>query len=115
MNPLFLKDSEVPEDFMAKEKEIIMAQIAETAGDKPLAIREKMSIGKLHKRMQEVCLVDQEYFLDDKLTVSKYLQQASKELGFPINVTGFIRWECGEGIEKKKNDFAAEVAEQMNK
>ena len=55
------------------------------------------------------------YISEVKVGMGETSEQASKELGFPINVTGFIRWECGEGIEKKKNDFAAEVAEQMNK
>lgn len=113
LNPFYLDEASVPADFLAHEKEIILAQIDTESPDKPQEIKEKMSIGKLKKRLKEVCLLDQAYFRDDELTIAKYLDQVSKEAGFPVCVKKFVRFETGEGIEKKKEDFAEEVAKQM--
>ena len=84
--------------------------------NKPDNIIEKMTIGRLNKELKEVCLLEQPYVKaeDGKQTVAKYLQQVSKEVGADIKITGFVRFETGEGLEKKNEDFAAEVAAQMN-
>jgi len=80
---------------------------------KPENIIEKMVEGRLNKELKEVCLLDQTYVKDGDLTVAKYLDAVTKEIGTPITVKKFVRFETGEGIEKKSEDFAAEVAKQM--
>lgn len=115
LNPFYLDEASVPADFIEKEKEIILAQIDTESPDKPQQIKEKMMGGKLQKRLKEICLMDQSYFRadDDKVTVAKYLDEVSKAAGSEVKVVSFIRYETGEGIEKKQEDFAAEVAKQM--
>ena len=95
-------------------KRSCLAQAKNENPDKPDNIIEKMIIGRLNKELKEVCLLDQAYVQDSDLTVAKYLQQVSKEVGADIKITGFVRFETGEGLEKKNEDFAAEVAAQMN-
>ncbi len=73
-----------------------------------------MIVGRLNKELKEVCLLDQVYVQDSDLTVGKYVEKVAKENGANISIKRFIRFETGEGIEKKKEDFAAEVAAQMN-
>ena len=72
-----------------------------------------MIIGRLNKELKEVCLLDQVYVQDGDLTVGKYVEKVAKENGANLSIKRFIRFETGEGIEKKKEDFAAEVAAQM--
>ena len=117
MNPLYLDEAHVDAEWLAKEKEIILAQIAQDPANakKPPMVQEKMSIGKMNKRLKEVCLMDQEYSFGDDQTVGQYLAAVSKEVGFPVSIKSYIRFETGEGIEKKQEDFAAEVAKQMGK
>lgn len=117
MNPLYLDENGVDPQWLAKEKEIILGQIAQDPknASKPLAVQEKMSIGKIAKRLKEVCLLDQEYTFGDQGSVADFLKSVSKEVGFEVSVKGFIRFETGEGLEKKQEDFAAEVAKQMGK
>jgi len=97
-------------------KYVSSAQAKNENPDKPENIIEKMIIGRLNKELKEVCLMEQAYVKaeDGKQTVAKYLQQVSKEVGADIKITGFVRFETGEGLEKKSEDFAAEVAAQMN-
>lgn len=111
MNPKFIDRSEVSSEFIEKEREILKQQALNEG--KPLNIVEKMIEGRLNKNLKEVCLLDQEYVKDGDLTVSKYLAQVSKEVGADVSVARFMRFETGEGIEKKEDDFAAEVARQM--
>lgn len=115
MNPQFLDEASVDPAWVAKEKEIILAQIAQDPknANKPAMVQEKMSIGKLNKRYKEVCLLDQEYSFGDDQTVAQYLKETSKKVGFEVTVKKFIRYETGEGIEKKEENFAEEVAKQM--
>ena len=115
MNPQFLDEASVDPAWVAKEKEIILAQIAQDPknANKPAMVQEKMSIGKLNKRYKEVCLLDQEYSFGDDQTVAQYLKETSKKVGFEVSVKKFIRYETGEGIEKKEENFAEEVAKQM--
>ena len=81
--------------------------------NKPDNIIEKMIIGRLNKELKEICLLDQAYVKDGDLTVEKYLDKVSKEVGSPVTIQQFIRFETGEGIEKKEENFAEEVAKQM--
>ena len=117
LNPLFLDEASIPAEWTAKENQIILGQIAQDPknANKPQQVQEKMAIGKMKKRLTEVCLMNQEFFLDTEKTVGQYLAAVGKENGTEIKVERFIRFETGEGIEKKQEDFAAEVAKQMNK
>lgn len=117
MNPLYLDEASVDPEWVAKEKEIILGQMAQDPknASKPQQILEKMSIGKMAKRYKEVCLLDQEYSFGDEGSVADYLKKVSKEVGFEVAVKGFIRFETGEGIEKKEENFAEEVAKQLGK
>ncbi|MBQ5755003.1 MAG: elongation factor Ts [Oscillospiraceae bacterium] len=111
-NPAYLCREEVPAEVIEKEKEILLAQMANDPknANKPDAIKEKMIIGKLGKYYKENCLVEQEYVKDGDLTVEKYTQQTAKALGGDIKIVRFERFAKGEGLEKRQDDFAAEVA-----
>ncbi len=113
LNPKYVNEAEIPADYIAHEREIIKAQTLNENTGKPENIIEKMIDGRLKKELKEICLVDQLYVKDGNLTVQKYLDEVSKELGSKIAVKSFVRFETGEGIEKKEEDFAAEVAKQM--
>jgi elongation factor Ts len=104
-NPQYVKPEDVPAQTVAKEREILMAQAA--AEGKPANIVEKMVEGRLRKYLAEICLTGQPFVKDPDLVVGKLLQQAG------ATVTGFLRFEVGEGIEKKQSDFAAEVMAQV--
>ena len=112
MSPKYVSRDEVSQEFMDHEKEILLAQAKTENPDKPDNIIEKMIIGRLNKEMKEICLLDQVYVQDSDLTVSKYVAKVAKENGANMTVKKFIRFETGEGIEKKVDDFAAEVAAQ---
>ncbi|MBO6157828.1 MAG: elongation factor Ts [Firmicutes bacterium] len=116
LTPLFVDEASIPAEWTAKENEIILGQIAQDPknANKPVQVQEKMAVGKMKKRLTEVCLMDQAFFLDGEKTVGQYLAGVAKENGTSLKVNSFIRWETGEGIEKKQEDFAAEVAKQMN-
>ena len=118
LNPKYVSRDEVSADYIAHEKEILLAQIMNDPKEsqKPEKVINGMIEGRISKELKEVCLVDQVYVKaeDGKQTVAKYLQQVSKEVGADIKITGFVRFETGEGLEKKQEDFAAEVAAQMN-
>jgi elongation factor Ts len=116
MNPKYVSTDEVSEEYKNHEKEILLAQAKTENPDKPDNIIEKMIIGRLNKELKEVCLLEQQYVKaeGDKQTVAKYLDQVSKSVGSPVKVVSFVRFETGEGLEKKNEDFAAEVAAQMN-
>lgn len=111
MNPKFISRDDVPAEYLAKEKEILMEQASKE--NKPANILEKMVEGRLSKSMKEICLLDQVYFKDDEKTVGQYLKAVSKECGVELTVKKYIRYETGEGIEKKQENFADEVAKQM--
>ena len=117
LNPKYVSTDEVPEDYKEHEKEILMAQAKNDPknANKPENIIEKMIAGRLSKELKEVCLLEQEYVkAENKETVAKYLEAVSKEVGSEVVLKRFIRFETGEGLEKKNEDFAAEVAAQMN-
>ncbi len=115
VNPEFVRESDVPEERVAKEKEILLAQIANDPknANKPDAIKEKMVVGRIGKFYKENCLVDQEFVKDPDLTVGKYVANVAKELGGEISVVKFVRYEKGEGLEKRNDDFAAEIASMV--
>lgn len=115
MSPKYVSRDEVSQDFMDKEKEILLAQAKNDPknANKPENIIEKMIVGRLNKEMKEICLLDQVYVQDGDLTVAKYVEKVAKETGAALSVKRFIRFETGEGLEKKNEDFAAEVAAQM--
>lgn len=115
MSPKFATTEDVPEEFIAKEKAILIEQAKNDPknASKPDNIIEKMITGRLNKELKEMCLVEQEYVKEDKVTVKEYIARVSKELGTDVAVKSFIRFETGEGIEKKEEDFAAEVEKAM--
>jgi elongation factor Ts len=113
LSPKYVQRSEIPGDYIEHEKEILKAQAMNENTGKPESIIEKMIVGRLNKELKEICLVDQVYVKDGDLTVQKYLENVSKEVGANISVKSFVRYETGEGIEKKSENFADEVAKQM--
>ena len=110
-NPQYLKKEDVPSDVIEKEKEILKAQALNEG--KPEAIAEKMVMGRIQKYYKEVCLVEQDYIKDPDMSVTKFLAGVAAEIGTDIEITEFTRFEKGEGLEKKEEDFAAEVAKMM--
>ena len=114
-NPSYLNEAAVPASVIEKEKEIILAQMANDPknANKPDAIKEKMVLGRIGKFYKENCLVDQEFVKDPDLTVGKYVAKVAGELGGDIQVVKFVRYEKGEGLEKRNDDFASEVASMM--
>ncbi len=118
LNPKYTDESEVSADFIAHEKEILMAQIQNDPKEsqKPEKVIQGMIAGRIKKEMKEICLLDQVYVKaeDGKQSVAKYVEQVAKENSAKIAVKGFVRFETGEGIEKKEENFAEEVAKQMN-
>ncbi len=117
LNPKYIATSDVSEEFKAHEKEIIAAQIAQDPkmAGKPEKVIEGAVTGRLNKELKEVCLLEQVYVKaeDGKQTVAQYLAQVAKENGAQLSIAKFVRFETGEGLEKKSEDFAAEVAAQM--
>lgn len=117
LNPKYVSADDVPEEYKEHEKEILIAQAKNDPknANKPENIIEKMITGRLAKELKEICLLEQEYVkAENKETVAKYLEMVSKEVGTPVELKRFVRFETGEGLEKKNEDFAAEVAAQMN-
>jgi elongation factor Ts len=113
LTPKYVRRDEISQEFIAHETEILKAQAKNENPDKPDNILEKMIVGRLNKELKEFCLVDQAYVKDGDLTVGKYLEQVSKEVGGKVDVKKFVRFETGEGLEKKEDNFAEEVAKQM--
>ena len=116
--PKYVSRDEVSADYIAHEKEILKAQIMNDPKEsqKPEKVINGMIEGRISKELKEICLVDQVYVKaeDGKQTVGKYIDELSKAVGAPVKIKKFVRFETGEGLEKKNEDFAAEVAAQMN-
>ena len=112
LNPKFIATTDVPAEFLAKEKEILTQQANNDPknGKKPANIIEKMIEGRLNKELKEICLIEQPYVKDGDLTVKKYIESVAKEVGAPIAIKKMVRFETGEGLEKKEENFAEEVA-----
>jgi len=115
LSPKYVDQSEISSDFIAHEKEILKAQIMNDPSNskKPENIIEKMLEGRLNKELKEFCLIDQVYVKDSDLSVAQYIANVAKEVGAPIAIKRFVRFETGEGLEKKQENFAEEVAKQM--
>ena len=121
MNPKYISQADIPDDYKEHEKEILLAQAIEENEKlpenkrKPQNIIEKMLIGRLNKELKQICLYDQVYVRaeDGKQTVAQYLQQVGKANGTDLSVRRFVRFETGEGIEKKVENFAEEVMSQI--
>ena len=117
LKPKYTNRSEISEDYIAHEKEILLAQIKNDPKEsqKPEKVIQGMINGRINKELKEICLMDQVYVKaeDGKQSVAKYVEQVGKENNAKITVKGFVRFETGDGIEKKEEDFAAEVAKQM--
>jgi elongation factor Ts len=109
--PQYLNESEVPTDVVEKEKEILKAQALNEG--KPEAIIEKMVAGRINKFYKEVCLVDQAFIKDGDISVKKYTSDTAAKLGGKIEIASFTRFEKGEGLEKKEENFADEVASMI--
>ncbi len=112
MNPSYLDQASVPADVIEKEKAIQIAMMKEDPkmANKPEAVLGKIVEGKMGKYFKENCLIEQQFVIDGDLTVGKYLEKVAKELGADVKLASFVRFEKGEGIEKRVDDFAAEVA-----
>ena len=116
LNPKYVSSSDVDEEYKEHEKSILLAQAKNDPknANKPDEIIEKMIVGRLNKELKEVCLLEQEYVkAENKETVAKYIEAVAKAEGCKLALTKFVRFETGEGLEKKEEDFAAEVAAQM--
>ena len=117
LSPKYVSRDEVGDDYIAHEKEILLAQIMNDPKEsaKPQKVIDGMISGRINKELKDICLVDQVYVKaeDGKQSVGQYLAQVGKETGAELKVTKFVRYETGEGIEKKTEDFAAEVAAQL--
>ena len=117
LNPKYTSRDEVSAEFIEHEKSILMAQIQNDPKEasKPEKVIQGMIQGRINKEMKEICLLDQVYVKaeDGKQSVAQYVAQVAKENGANITVKGFVRFETGEGLEKKEENFAEEVAKQM--
>ena len=114
LKPLYTNRGEVDQDYIEKEKEILTAAAKNEKPDAPDKIINGMVMGRINKELKEICLMDQVYVKaeDGKQSVAKYVEQVAKENSAKITIKGFVRFETGEGLEKRNDDFAAEVAAQ---
>jgi elongation factor Ts len=109
-NVEYVRSSDIPQDMIAKEKEIEMGR--DDLASKPENIREKIVVGRIEKRLKELSLMDQPFIKDQNISVDELVKQSVAQLGENIQVRRFARFVLGEGIEKEETDFAAEVAAQ---
>lgn len=112
-NPEYLCEEDVPQEAIDKEKEVLIQQALNEG--KPQNIAEKMVEGRMHKFYERVCLLDQPFIKDPSITVNDLLKDKIAKIGENIKIRRFVRYEVGEGLEKREEDFAAEVAKQMGK
>jgi elongation factor Ts len=110
MNPQFVRREEVSQDVIDREREVLVAKAKETGKPEPVA--QKMVEGQIAKWLKEICLLDQAWVKDGDKTIDQVQQELIAKLGENIKIRRFVRFELGEGLEKKKDDFAAEVAKQ---
>lgn len=112
LNPRFLDKSHVTESVLATEREVLVAQMDNDPkmASKPQQVKEKIAAGKMNKFFEENCLLQQAFVKDPEVSVEKYTENTAKALGGDIKVVEFCRYEKGEGLEKRQDDFAAEVA-----
>ena len=114
-NPSYVDEASVPAEVVAKEKEIMLVQMSQDPknANKPEAVKQKMIEGKIKKFFKESCLVDQEFVKDSDMSVSQYTAKVAKDLGGDIKIVTFTRFQKGEGLEKRADDFASEVASMV--
>jgi elongation factor Ts len=110
MNPQFVRREEVAQDVIDREREVLVAKAKESG--KPEPVVQKMVDGQITKWLKEICLLDQAWVKDPEKTIDQVQQELIAKIGENIKVRRFVRFELGEGLEKKKDDFAAEVAKQ---
>ena len=110
MSPQFVRKDEVPNDVVSREREVLLAKAKESG--KPEPVMQKMVDGQISKWMKEICLLDQAWVKNPDKTIDQVQQELIAKIGENIRVRRFVRFELGEGLEKKKDDFAAEVAKQ---
>ena len=118
MNPLYLDKADVPASVIENETEIIVAQIKndpKNANKPENIIREKMIPGRIEKYYDTNCLLLQSYVKDDDLTVGKYIESVAKEQGKAMKVSSFVKYDKGEGLQKREDDFAAEIEKLVKK
>ena len=115
LNPRFWDKTQVTQDVLDEEKKIMLAQMANDPkmANKPDKVKENIVIGKLNKFYAENCLLQQEFVKDNSMTVEKYIESSAKALGGTVAFKNAVRFEKGEGIEKKQDDFAAEIASMV--
>ncbi len=116
LNPKYLSSADVSEDYKQHEKDILLAQVKNDPknANKPDEIIEKMIVGRLAKELKEVCLLEQEYVkAENKESVGKYVEQVAAKNGVKLTIKKFVRFETGEGLEKKEENFADEVANMV--
>lgn len=115
MNPEYLDNASVPASVIEHEREVLLAQIANDPkmANKPDMVKEKMVDGRIRKFYEQNCLVNQEFIKNGDQTVAQYIAEAAKAAGGEITILSFIRYERGEGIEKRQDDFAAEIAKML--
>lgn len=111
--PTYVRREEVDQTEIEKEKEILKAQALNEPNPKPLAIIEKMVDGRIEKYYKEVCLMEQPYVKDPGTTISALINEATAKIGEKISIRRFVRYEMGEGLEKRQDNFAEEVMGQM--
>ncbi len=111
LNTQYLNESDVPSEIIEHEKEVMRQQVINEG--KPEAIADKIVMGKIGKFYKENCLIDQEFVKDNKQSIKQYTQNTAKALGGNIEIVKFVRFEKGEGLEKRQDDFAAEVASMV--
>ena len=116
LNPRFWDKSNVTEEVLAEEKKVALALMDQDPkmASKPQQVKEKIAAGKMNKFFEENCLLQQAFVKDGSVSVEQYMNSAAKALGGTVKFVDAVRYEKGEGIEKKQEDFAAEVAAQMN-
>lgn len=112
MNPKFIDESSIDPEYIESEKKILIQQALNEG--KPADIVEKMVTGRLKKELKETCLVEQKFVKDGELSVQQYIDNSAKAIGKSAKIVEMVRYEVGEGIEKKEENFAEEVAKQMN-
>lgn len=113
MNPLYVKREDVPQEVIARERDIARAQAIKSG--KPEKIVDKIVDGRMEKYFQETCLMEQSYIRDDSMTCEQLIKELIAKIGENIKVRRFVRYEMGEGLEKRSEDFAEEVAAQLKK
>ncbi|HAN21353.1 MAG: translation elongation factor Ts [Clostridiales bacterium GWF2_36_10] len=116
MNPLYTATSDVPASVIEGEKQILLSQIEndDKLKGKPEAVKAKMVEGRISKYFDSNCLLEQQYVKEDDIKVSKYTENTAKELGGTIKIASFVKYERGEGLEKKEENFADEINKLVN-